>query len=62
MTLFNRRNVDYSSYTGPAPTSRGTFLMAPHRKDYNILGLYLGVPLFMETTSQGFGSAYRVQG
>ena len=32
------------------PKVRGTFLKGPHHKDHRILGVYIGAPLFWETT------------
>ena len=32
------------------PKIWGTFLGGPYNKDYNIVGLYIGVPLFWETS------------
>ena len=35
------------------PKIRGTHFRGPNNKDYSILGVYIGVPLFWEATNIG---------
>ena len=43
-------------YNWGFPKIKGTFLGGPNSKDYSILGVYIRVPLFWETTNwDGWG-------
>ena len=44
------------------PQIRGTFFGGSHNKDYSIFGVYIGVPLFWETTICGLGKLVSYEG